>query len=72
MSFAELFLIAFAAYVALGLSFGLLFVTFGVGRLNPAARGTSPLFRALILPGSIALWPLLARKWIAAVRGHSQ
>jgi hypothetical protein len=72
MSAAELLLTAVAAYLGAGVVFGLAFVTVGVGRLNPAARGTSPAFRALILPGSIALWLLLAIKWIAAGRGASQ
>jgi hypothetical protein len=72
MSAAELLLAAFATYLAAGLAFGLAFVTVGVGRIDPAARGTPPAFRALILPGSAVLWPLLAGKWVAARRGASQ
>lgn len=72
MSAAELLLTAATAYLAVGLAFGLAFVTVGVSRVDPAARGTSPAFRALILPGSAALWPLLAGKWVAARRGASQ
>jgi hypothetical protein len=72
MTAAELLRTAVAAYLGVGVVFGLGFVTVGVGRLDPAARGTSPAFRALILPGSVALWPLLAAQWIAAGRGASQ
>lgn len=63
MSGAELVLLAAAGYLAAGLPFGVAFVTVGVTRLDPAARGTSAAFRLLILPGSVALWPVLAAKW---------
>jgi hypothetical protein len=63
MTGPELFLLIVAAYLLAGLGFGLTFVTVGVTRLDHAARGTSWVFRALILPGSVALWPLLAVKW---------
>jgi hypothetical protein len=63
MSGAELVLLAVGGYLLAGLLFGLAFVTVGVTRMDPAARGTSAAFRLLILPGSVALWPLLAAKW---------
>ena len=52
-----------AVYAACGLVFAAAFVTAGVGRLDPAARGTSWGFRLLIVPGTVALWPWLTRKW---------
>ena len=58
------------AYVVTGLSFGIAFVTVGITRLDPAARGTSTAFRLLILPGCVALWPVLAVKWVARRRGE--
>lgn len=64
MSSAELVLLVAAGYLATGLLFGLAFVTVGVARLDPAARDTSAAFRILILPGSVALWPVLAAKWV--------
>lgn len=63
MNGAELVLIAITGYIAAGFLFGLVFVTVGVTRIDPAARGTSMAFRLLILPGSVALWPVLATKW---------
>jgi hypothetical protein len=63
MTGPELVLLVVAAYALAGSAFALAFVTVGVTRLDPAARGTSWAFRALILPGSAALWPLLAVKW---------
>ena len=63
MTGPELILLVLAVYALAGLAFGLCFVTVGVTRIDPAARETSWVFRALILPGSAALWPLLAAKW---------
>jgi hypothetical protein len=64
MDGAELVLLAVFGYLAAGLTFGLAFVTVGVTRIDAAAQGTSAVFRMLILPGSVALWPILAVKWV--------
>ena len=50
-------------YLCLGGLFGLVFVTRGVQRLDAGAEASSPWFRILILPASIALWPLLLSRW---------
>jgi hypothetical protein len=63
MTGPELFLLVVACYALAGAAFALAFVTVGVTKIDPAARGTSRAFRALILPGSLALWPFLAAKW---------
>jgi hypothetical protein len=55
-----------AIYGALGLLFALAFLTFGIGRIDPAARGTGLGFRLVILPGVVALWPLLLARWIGS------
>ena len=68
MAVAELIVRVVSAYLACGLLFGLAFVTAGVGRVDPAARGTSAGFRLLILPGTAALWPLLAARWLRSTR----
>lgn len=52
------------AYVALGVLFAFPFVAVGAGRIDPDARAGTWGFRALILPGSVLLWPLLARRWM--------
>jgi hypothetical protein len=53
-------------YAAVGVVFAVPFVLRGAGRVDAAARGGSWGFRVLILPGVAALWPLLARRWLAA------
>ena len=55
---------AVAAYIAVGLLFSAAFVATGVGRIDPSARHAPIGFRMLIVPGTVALWPLLAIRWI--------
>ena len=55
-------------YLSCGLLFGSAFITAGAGKVDAAARGTSALFRLLILPATVAFWPFLAARWIKAVR----
>ena len=68
MIVAEVILLIALAYVLCGLAVGVPFVLSGVDRVDEAARGASLGFRLLILPGTIALWPLMATKWIKAPR----
>lgn len=56
---------ALGYYLMVGLLFGLVFVTVMIGRVDPAAAGSSWRFRLLVLPGVAALWPLLAMRWTA-------
>ncbi len=53
-----------ALYVALGVLFAVPFVLRGVNRVDPIARESTRGFRLIILPGVVALWPLLARRWL--------
>jgi hypothetical protein len=70
---AQLILVGLLVYLLAGLAVGLPFVFRGVDRVDAAARGASPGFRLLILPGTVALWPLLLAKWLKApnARAHS-
>jgi hypothetical protein len=54
-----------AVYVAAGLVFAIPFLARGIEGLDPAARGSSLGFRLIVLPGVVALWPLLALRWRA-------
>lgn len=60
---ASIVLISVGFYVLAGLGFALAFVTVGVGRVDPDAARTGWAFRVLIFPGTVFLWPLLARRW---------
>lgn len=55
-------------YVLFGLLPALAFVLVGAGRIDAGARGTSPAFRVVILPGALLLWPLVLRRWLGAPR----
>jgi hypothetical protein len=51
-------------YLGIGVVFAIAFVVSGVHRIDPVARNSGSGFRIMILPGSVALWPLLLRRWI--------
>lgn len=57
-------LVVMAAYLACGLVFAVPFVVAGVGKCDPHAKNGSWGFRILILPGTMAFWPVLIRRWI--------
>ncbi|HEX8914565.1 MAG TPA: hypothetical protein VF796_19605 [Humisphaera sp.] len=71
MPVASLILVAGAAYAGTGLAFALAFVTVGVGRVDPAARGAPVGFRLAIVPGAAALWPVLLVRWARVGRGKA-
>ena len=50
-------------YLGVGLVFAIAFVSIGVSRIDPDARGAGVRFRLLILPGSVVLWPYLLSRW---------
>ena len=55
---------ALIAYAAVGLAFAVVFVWFGVERLDSEAKGAGIGFRLLIVPGVAAFWPLLLQRWV--------
>lgn len=65
---AESFLALLAIYLSLGTLFAIPFVLVGVGKSDPHAAHGSWGFRVLIFPGSVFLWPLLARRWSSKMR----
>ena len=61
---------ALALYAGAGFLFALAFLTVGIGRIDPAARGSGIGFRLTILPGVVALWPLMLVRWIVGGAPH--
>jgi hypothetical protein len=57
------------AYVGAGMLFAIAFVGWGVDRIDARAAGAGWGFRALVVPGTVALWPFLAAAWMRARRG---
>ena len=60
---AATFLILLGIYLACGLLFAVPFALFGVKKIDPHAAHGSWGFHLLILPGALAFWPLLLRRW---------
>ncbi len=71
MIVAEIILWALGTYLLVGLAVGVPFICRGVDKVDAAAAGTSVSFRLLILPGCVALWPLILRRWLHAPKGES-
>ncbi len=62
MATAEIILLIAEWYLYAGAVVALAFIVYGVDKIDEAAHGTF-LFRVLILPGLIGLWPLVLVMW---------
>lgn len=62
----SIFLAAVLIYVVVGVGVGLAFVLRGVDRVDEVASGSLVVFRLIIWPGSIGLWPVVLVKWLGA------
>ena len=52
-----------------GLGVALVFLTVGIDRVEPNARG-SYIFRPLLIPGVVLLWPLVLWRWFVLETGR--
>ena len=69
---AALALYALALYGLLGVCVALLFVCAGVTRVLPQPATVSIPARVLLFPGAVALWPVVARRWLQSARGEAR
>ena len=60
---AAALLILLGIYLACGLLFAVPFALFGVKKIDSHAAQGSWGFRLLVIPGTLAFWPLLLRRW---------
>lgn len=51
-----------------GVAVATLFLLFGIDRVSPDARGAY-LFRPLLVPGIVLLWPLVLWRWLRLEQG---
>ncbi|MCB9898225.1 MAG: hypothetical protein H6825_09500 [Planctomycetes bacterium] len=65
---AEIVVWTAAAWLAAGLLFAVPFLAVGAGRIDPLARTGSFGFKLVVLPGVVALWPLLLLRWTRGAR----
>ena len=61
-------LIGLGIYLACGLVFAIPFALAGVKKIDPHAAHGSWGFRLLIIPGTMAFWPLLLRRWASGMK----
>jgi hypothetical protein len=59
-----------ALYAAVGAAFAALFLIIGLNRIDNGAKGAGLGFRLLIIPGLIALWPLMLIRWLSGGQPH--
>lgn len=62
MAIAEFIILLVEWYLYAGIAVALAFVIYGVDKIDEAAHG-SFLFRVLIVPGLVGLWPLVLVMW---------
>jgi hypothetical protein len=55
---------AFGAYLFVGATCAAVFVSKGLQRIDGAAKDMPWMARLLVVPGLVALWPLMLAKWI--------
>jgi len=63
MTVLTLLLGAVAAYVVAGVVVALAFVTAGLAAVLPAGTPVTIGARILLVPGAVALWPVVLRRW---------
>ena len=51
-------------YLIIGLLFAIAFLWKGISKVDEGAIGTGLGFKLLILPGTVAFWPALLKKWM--------
>lgn len=56
---AEALVFCLAGYFGIGAVVAVLFLAFGVSRIDAAAKGASPFFRPIIFLGCVTLWPYI-------------
>jgi hypothetical protein len=59
-----------AAYAAVGVIFSIFLLLVGATRIDNGVKNAGFGFRILILPGLIALWPLLLIRWLVGGQPH--
>ena len=63
VTIAQWVVLLMGLYLLIGVLVALPFVFSGVKRVDPSAREGTLGFRLLIFPGSVALWPVVLRRW---------
>jgi hypothetical protein len=65
---AEMILTIVGGYFAVGAVVALLFIPFGLRRVDMVAAGGPLRFKLLIAPGVVVLWPVILALWLGGGR----
>lgn len=60
--------VVLAVWIGLGLAVAVAFLTIGIDRVDPAARGAYAV-RPLLVPGIVLLWPMVILRWRSLATG---
>lgn len=66
MNGIQIGLLMVGIHLAAGVPIAIAFAFRGAASVDPAVRDSSPAFRLLLIPASIALWPVVAARWAQA------
>lgn len=67
MEVANALLMLAGIYIWIGAAVAVVFLAWGIDRIDESARGAY-LFRILVAPGVLGLWPLVLACWVARER----
>lgn len=59
-------------YILIGALFAVAFAAVGYRVIDQGAAGAGWIVRLIWMPAALALWPLLAVKWVKAGKGNSK
>jgi hypothetical protein len=65
MALAETIVVCLGVYFGTGVIVAILFLSFGVSRIDHAAKGASPFFRPMVFLGCVALWPYIILRFVS-------
>lgn len=65
---ATVLMVGLLLYVLLGIVFSVFFLRKGAAQIDSGVQGAPRSFWLLIIPGTVAFWPLLWRKWRKATK----
>ena len=68
MALANLIVLILGAWFGVGVIIAVLFLAFGVNRVDAAAKGASLFFRPMIFLGCVMLWPAVLIRWLSGVK----
>ncbi len=68
MMLAQSIVVALAIYFGIGVVVAILFLVFGVAKLDASAKGASVFFRPMIFLGCVTIWPFIILRWLSGRR----